>query len=184
MNGYSNPYSKNTTPFKPYQMPTLLKTKPLEHGYEQNSLIDYVRTAGSPKISNHGAAERVCGNDASDGIAGNLTINQSMLLSQNTALLTKCKSIPLDDPYNFVDDNTNNSVSSQHLITPVDVQHIRPSYSIMQTMHDTNSFSKLSTMHQPNVNKSIIQQQQLDMIDIGGPKKRGRKKKVSTDNVE
>lgn len=169
MNGYTNTFGKDSTPFKPYQM-TSIEAEALDNRYEQNNVINYTQTTASPKLGVVGGSA----NEASDDNSGESNMINTNLLSQNAVLLTKREISSPDEPYNFRGEDIHNAVSPR--VTPLDLQPIQTSYSVMHTMNG-NNYSKI---HKTNINNSMAD---IDM-DSGGPKKRGRKKKVRTGNVE
>lgn len=120
------------------------------------------------------------------GDGSHLTQNGSHMMG-NQVMMPKCEISPPDDPYNFVDDDMQGSMSP-HLMPSNMQQHMRVPYSQSSLIGGTsgnmvNNVPKLASMHGNLHVMSSVHSPVLSSPPIDGstPKKRGRKKKQRDD---
>lgn len=120
------------------------------------------------------------------GDGSHLTQNGSHMMN-NQAMMPKCEISPPDDPYNFVDDDMQGSMSP-HLMPSSMQQHMRVPYSSQSSMiggpgGNIVNVPKLASMHGNLHAMSSVHSPALSSSPIDGstPKKRGRKKKQRDD---
>lgn len=122
------------------------------------------------------------------GDGSHLTQNGSHMMN-NQVMMPKCEISPPDDPYNFVDDDMQGSISP-HLSMPSSMQqHMRVPYSSQSSLiagaggNIGNNVPKLTSMHGNLHAMSSVHSPVLSSPPMDGstPKKRGRKKKQRDD---
>lgn len=123
------------------------------------------------------------------GDGSHLTQNGSHMMN-NQVMMPKCEISTPDDPYNFVDDDMQGSMSP-HLSMPSSMQqHMRVPYSSQSSLiagaggnNIGNNVPKLASMHGNLHAMSSVHSPVLSSPPIDGstPKKRGRKKKQRDD---
>lgn len=160
-NNYNNAYvNKQNTTFKPYRMTSNLKHDVTDDGYETSATGD----------------------------GSHLTQNGSHMMN-NQVMMPKCEISTPEDPYNFVDDDMQGSMSP-HLMSSAIQQHMRVPYSPQSSLIGggggnigNSNVPKLASMHGNVHAMSSIHSPVLSSPPIDGstPKKRGRKKKQRDD---
>lgn len=120
------------------------------------------------------------------GDGSHLTQNGSHMMG-NQVMMPKCEISPPDDPYNFVDDDMQGSMSP-HLMPSNMQPHMRVPYSQSSLVgaasgNMVNNVPKLASMHGNLHVMSSVHSPALSSPPIDGstPKKRGRKKKQRDD---
>lgn len=122
------------------------------------------------------------------GDGSHLTQNGSHMMSSNQVMMPKCEISQNDDPYNFVDDDMQGSMSP-HIMSSGMQQHMRVPYPTQSSLvgnsgnMGNSNVPKLASMHGNLHNMSSVHSPVLNSPPIDGstPKKRGRKKKQRDD---
>lgn len=122
------------------------------------------------------------------GDGSHLTQNGGHMMS-NQVMMPKCEISPPDDPYNFVDDEMQGSMSPHGLMPSSMQQHMRVPYTSQSSLiggaggNIVNNVPKLASMHGNLHAMSAVHSPALGSPPIDGstPKKRGRKKKQRDD---